>query len=164
MLNHIQVNKKNTLAVAEHIRGLSPERFDMLTWFKPGEQGEGRMANTSQTAVGCIAYWTVRSLRPWELAQMTSFNELQSMAAFLLGLDLAVGETLFNPKDHPWGEYYYHMNGEDAARTLRHLALTGEIIWEFQEEHDPSLDPYILEEPETETESMLNNWNDDLPF
>ena len=139
MLNNNLVNKTNMLAVAEYIQNLPIERFQMNTWITPSQpryqNPDGTPTHSCETTA-CIAGWTVRLLRPWELAGMTGLNEIQGMAAFLLGLDLETAHRLFLAVNHPWEENYYYMSGADAARTLRHLAHTSQIQWEFPQDHD----------------------------
>ena len=135
MLDQTQVNRENALAVADHIESLPMDRFHMNTWLALTDNPQDKVPNTPCNTVGCIATWTVRLIRPWELARMTSLNELQSMAAFLLGLNPTAADSLFTAKNHPWEENYYQMTGRDAARTLRHLGNTGRLEWDLSEDH-----------------------------
>ena len=141
MLRNIPVNTENMSAVADYIETLPQKNFLMSTWIAPSDPKASPSdpgLNDPCDTVACIAGWTVRLLRPWELYRMTSYNEIQAMAAFLLGLDMEMADRLFMAKDHPWEESYYYMTGQDAARTLRHLANTAQLSWEFLLDHDCS--------------------------
>lgn len=101
MLQKPDVHTKRILDLADFIEELSPERFLMSTW---GMDQEPR----------CICGWFMHNNARME---KDDWRE----AARLLGLDEVTASHLFS--DHR-SRYF---DNKQAAKTLRHLAVTGEF-------------------------------------
>jgi hypothetical protein len=100
MLQQLDVHAKRLLDLADFIEDLPEERFSMKQW---GQLSEPR----------CICGWFMHNE-----AQMHLDN--WKVAAERLGLDEATASKLFAP-ENDW-------NTVEAARALRHLAISGELI------------------------------------
>lgn len=73
--------------------------------------------------VACIAGHAVLKWRPgWH------YGPIMGPAAEILELDEWTAKHLFTPNNTPNG--YEAIDSQQAARTLRHLAATGEVRWD----------------------------------
>lgn len=130
---HPSVNGPNILRLADALQELIdtpasvpvPLGFNMSLWLF--ERGSPMAALTPDKAgghacrtVGCIAGWAVTLAGQAEVPNADSI-ELQRRAREWLGLDGARADALFLSRTSA--------NAEQAVRTLRHLAMTGEVSW-----------------------------------
>jgi hypothetical protein len=100
MLQQPDKYTKRILDLADFIETLPPERFSMGSW---GNTGEPR----------CICGWL---LHREGFFRLDDWHE----AGDRLGLDELQASKLFTSANQ-W-------NGREAARVLRHLAITGELV------------------------------------
>lgn len=101
MLRRPDVGTERLLALADFLDQLEPERFSMGTW---GQWEEPR----------CICGW-------YQQLHGNMDKMDWGQAAEGLGLDRLTASKLFH--DPSWGT----STAKGAARTLRHLAVTGEM-------------------------------------
>jgi len=101
MLQTPDVHTKRLLDLADFIEALPPEKFSMKSW---GQFSEPR----------CICGWFLHN------EGFFKKDEWQE-AGDRLGLDRRVAADLFSAINDHW-------NTHTAAKVLRHLAITGELI------------------------------------
>ena len=110
------MNKDNILMLAEHLDTLSGAHFD-----------QGHYAYCGSPS--CIAGHAVHLSGQWlgEDGTRQLASEGIAIAREWLGLDGWTADELFT--EHPRGVLAENVSARDAAVTLRHLALTGEVDW-----------------------------------
>ena len=110
------MNKQNILNLAKHLDTLSREHFDQECYAYCGSPS-------------CVAGHAVRLSGQWlgEDGHRLSADEGVAIAKEWLGLDGWTADELFT--EHPRGVLAENVSARDAAVTLRHLALTGEVDW-----------------------------------
>lgn len=117
------MNKERILALADHIEKLphnndmdeAGPHFTMSRYFNP-------CGSPSCIAGHAICMF---SDKKFEDVYDYEFNE----AAEVLGLDWETAGKLFTPDASEAGKYWSQITPKEAARTLRHLAETGEVKW-----------------------------------
>ena len=107
MLQILDKSTKALLELADHIELLSPSDFDMGCWCR------------------CVAGYAV-SMRGYTL---WDWHLIEERARRELGISSEIAEQLFNPPDPNDPTYVATKTPHEAARTLRHLAVTGEVVW-----------------------------------
>ena len=108
MLKKPEVHVEKILELANFIEALPPEQFDMAHF----ECGTAR----------CIAGWALH-LDGQDVLAPLSTGSSSTRARDLLGIDGDRASDLF------FSGIDYHPTTKEAARVLRHLAITGEVDW-----------------------------------
>lgn len=117
------MNKERILALADHIEKLphyndvdeAGPHFTMSRYFNP-------CGSPSCIAGHAICMF---SDKKFEDVYGSEFNE----AAEVLGLGWETANKLFTPSALEAGKFWSMITPKEAARTLRHLAETGEVKW-----------------------------------
>jgi hypothetical protein len=112
--NEMKLNHKNIRKVRDHISGLEPNKFDMMTW--------GRRHSCDTAA--CIGGWADR------VCGITSVHYTET--ADVLGISYVDAGKLFYPQDKwEFSECPYRATPAQAARVLDILDKTGEVRWDL---------------------------------
>ena len=118
------MNKANILRIADAIEKHEIEDlgFHMAAFHITGIYADLSGHGCKTTA--CIAGWTLSLLKPkWE---DLNAHDIEQGARSILGLDQEQAEDLFYLPDYMSRN---SVTAKQAARTLRHLAETGEVDW-----------------------------------
>jgi hypothetical protein len=102
------MDKRTTalLELADFIESLAEDEFDMQSW------------------CSCIAGHAVKREGDYGYGHV---NEYRDLATKLLGLDEKTAAELFCPGTG--GDVVDNKTRQQAARTLRYLAITNEVLW-----------------------------------
>ena len=118
------MNTENILKLADHIEGLDPSEYDQSVF----------MHDCGTPA--CIAGHAVFLAGSWDEVSEDEESEYLTpcIASRWLGLRIPKAHELFDSDPVHLDET---PTPQDAARTLRHLAETGEVVWSHRRE-DPT--------------------------
>ena len=115
---------ENVLKLAEHIDGLDPQQYNQRLLASCGTP-----SCIAGHAVYLAGYWGAYG--PEENGNPEWTRKNLGFAANWLGLNFSDSQRLFTAyplKDEEWTP-----TPQDAAWTLRHLAETGEVVWQGEE-------------------------------
>lgn len=115
--------KERILALADHIEKLphiddieeARPHFTMSRYFNPCG------------SPSCIAGHAICMFSDKKFEDVYDYEF--SEAAEVLGLDWETADKLFTPSALDTGKHWPQITPKEAARTLRHLAETGEVKW-----------------------------------